>query len=66
MNVLDVPEKPRSFHPDEIRAEYVKLSWEPPEDDGGTPISGYQVRMLDLEAGGEWIAVADVRRRLGI
>ena len=61
MNVLDVPEKPRLLQPDEIRAEYVKLSWSPPEDDGGTPITGYVVRMLDLEAGGEWITTNDVR-----
>ena len=49
VNVLDVPDKPRFFKPDEIRAEYVKLSWTKPEDDGGTPITGYLVKMVDLE-----------------
>lgn len=58
VNVLDVPQKPRSLHPDEIRAEHVKLSWQPPEDDGGTPITKYQVRMIDLE-GGDWITVEE-------
>jgi hypothetical protein len=62
VNVLDVPEKPRALHPDEVRAEHVKLSWAPPEDNGGSPITGYQVRMMDVESGGEWITVAEVRR----
>ena len=44
VNVLDVPTKPRQLVPDEIRAEHVKLSWMPPEDDGGTPIQSYLVR----------------------
>jgi titin len=42
--VLDVPGKPRQLTPDEVRAEHVKLSWLPPEDDGGTPITSYLVR----------------------
>ena len=43
VNVLDVPEKPKNLNADEVRAEHIKLSWEPPEDDGGSPITGYQV-----------------------
>ena len=58
VNVLDVPEKPRSLSPDEVRAEHVKISWAPPDDDGGTPITGYVVRVLDLE-GGDWLQVAE-------
>ena len=38
VNVLDVPLAPRMLMPDEVRAEHVKLSWQPPLDDGGTPI----------------------------
>merc|ERR1719209_1571294 len=37
--------------PDEIRAEHVKLSWMPPEDDGGTPITSYLVRDMDIDSG---------------
>ena len=59
VNVLDVPEKPRAFTLDEIRAEHVKISWAPPEDDGGTPITGYIVRAMDIEYG-EWLTVAEV------
>ena len=28
------------------RAEHVTLAWAPPEDDGGSPITGYQVRIM--------------------
>merc|ERR1711962_1531751 len=54
VNVLDVPLKPRSLVPDEVRAEHVKLSWQPPADDGGTPITSYLVRYMDIDTG-EWV-----------
>ena len=54
VNVLDVPSKPRHMHVDEVRAEHVKLSWAPPEDDGGTPITSYLVRYMDIDSG-EWV-----------
>ena len=54
VNVLDVPLKPRNLMPDEIRAEHVKLSWLPPEDDGGTPITSYLIRYMDIDSG-EWV-----------
>jgi len=41
--------------PDEVRAEHVKLSWQPPEDDGGTPITNYLVRYMDIDTG-EWVS----------
>ena len=53
VNVLDVPLKPRNLNPEEVRAEHVKLSWDPPQDDGGTPITGYLVRYMDIDSG-EW------------
>merc|ERR1711963_35803 len=54
VNVLDVPLKPRNLVPDEVRAEHVKLSWDPPLDDGGTPITSYLVRYMDIDSG-EWV-----------
>merc|ERR1711963_596319 len=54
VNVLDVPLKPRNLVPDEVRAEHVKLSWDPPADDGGTPITNYLVRYMDIDTG-EWV-----------
>ena len=62
------PTKPKTFPnvvftrlvlEDEVRAEHVKLSWEAPEDDGGTPIIKYIVRLLDLDYN-EWINVCEV------
>lgn len=57
--MLDVPLKPRNLNPDEIRAEHVKLSWDPPADDGGTPITGYLVRYMDIDSG-EWATACTV------
>uniref|UniRef100_A0A0K2U6Y3 Uncharacterized protein n=1 Tax=Lepeophtheirus salmonis TaxID=72036 RepID=A0A0K2U6Y3_LEPSM len=59
VNVLDVPLAPRSLQPDEVRAEHVKLSWQPPLDDGGTPITGYIVRYMDIDSG-EWVTACTV------
>lgn len=59
VNVLDVPSKPRFFSLDEVRADHVKMSWASPEDDGGTPVTGYVIRLVDLEVG-EWLTVAEV------
>lgn len=59
VNVLDVPLKPRNLNPDEVRAEHVKLSWDPPLDDGGTPITGYLVRYMDIDSG-EWATACNV------
>ena len=42
------------MHVDEVRAEHVKLSWAPPEDDGGTPITSYLVRYMDIDSV-EWV-----------
>jgi hypothetical protein len=42
----------------QVRSEHCKLSWEVPEDDGGCPIQGYLVHMLDLEVN-EWVLVAE-------
>ena len=53
-----VSHRPRNLALDEVRAEHVKLSWSVPEDDGGTPITKYVVRVLDLE-GGDWITMAE-------
>ena len=60
--MLDVPTKPRNLMPDEVRAEHVKLSWQPPEDDGGTPITNYLVRYMDIDTG-EWVSACTVSRR---
>ena len=58
--MLDVPTPPRMFKPDEVRAEHCKLSWEPPQDDGGTPVTKYLIKMMDLDQN-EWITASEVR-----
>jgi len=59
VNVLDVPTQPRNFRPEEVRQEHCKLSWEPPQDDGGTPILKYLIKMMDLDQN-EWIPTNEV------
>ncbi|XP_023324296.1 twitchin isoform X2 [Eurytemora carolleeae] len=59
VNVLDVPSRPRAFQPDEVRAEHVKLSWEAPEDDGGTPVLRYLVKIMDLDYN-QWLNACEV------
>ena len=55
-----MPLKPRNLVPEEVRAEHVKLSWDPPLDDGGTPITNYLVRYMDIDSG-EWVTACTVR-----
>ncbi len=43
----------------QVRAEHVKLSWMPPMDDGGTPITNYLVRYMDIDTG-EWVSACTV------
>ena len=37
----------------------MKLSWAPPEDDGGTPVLRYLIRLMDLDCS-EWIPACEV------
>ena len=43
-----------------MRAEYCKLAWEDPEDNGGAPIQKYLVSMMDLDVG-EWVLYDEVK-----
>ena len=45
-----------------MRAEYCKLSWEVPEDDGGTPLTHYVVSLMDL-LGGTWVNVLETQEK---
>ena len=40
----------------------MKLSWAPPEDDGGTPVLRYLIRLMDLDCA-EWITACEVWRK---
>lgn len=37
--------------------DFVELSWSPPEVDGGSPITGYQLERLDM-SGRSWLPVS--------
>ena len=42
---------------DDITKSGCRLSWRPPEDDGGKPITGYIVEKMD-KASGRWVPVS--------
>ena len=43
----------------DVFAESCLVSWKTPEDDGGSPISGYVVEAMDLESRGKWKEVGN-------
>ena len=45
-----------------MRSDYCKLSWDAPEDDGGTSITQYTVTMMDLSVN-QWVTAADTKDR---
>ncbi|XP_074598807.1 projectin protein bent isoform X2 [Brevipalpus obovatus] len=55
VNVLDKPGPPEGpLEVKDVHAEGCKLKWNPPKDDGGTPIECYQVEKMDT-ATGKWV-----------
>ncbi|GIY50159.1 twitchin [Caerostris extrusa] len=62
VNILDKPGPPQGpLNIDEVDKDRVKLSWKPPKDDGGSPLTGYIVEKRDKTRGGSWLpAVAFV------
>ncbi|CAJ0936046.1 unnamed protein product, partial [Mesorhabditis belari] len=54
VNVLDVPSDPKGpLRADDITKDSAVISWKEPEDDGGSPITGYIVEKQ--EDGGRWV-----------
>ena len=52
MIVLDAPAAPEGpLEMSDVRADQATLSWKPPADDFGAPVSDYVVEMLDPDAG---------------
>ena len=45
-----------------MRSDYCKLSWDAPEDDGGTSITQYTVTMMDLSVN-QWVTAAETKDR---
>lgn len=58
INVMDVPAPPEGpLAVTDIFKDRCKLSWKPPKDDGGCPISHYVIERQDLSAKGGWTEV---------
>ena len=57
IKVLDKPGKPEGpLKVSDVRAKGCHLSWNKPEDDGGTPIKHYLVEKMDMDTGA-WTTV---------
>lgn len=57
ITVLSAPGKPKGpLKVENITKESCQLKWEKPEDDGGRPITAYQVEKFDKEQG-RWVPV---------
>jgi predicted RNA-binding protein with TRAM domain len=50
----DKPTPPQHVTVNDVCAESCLLSWDAPEDDGGTALTQYVVEMMDLENRGKW------------
>jgi len=56
-----VPGAPASLRLTGVQRDAVTLSWEPPEADGGAPVTGYLVERCDATRGGAgWTTVGHV------
>ncbi|GAU87381.1 hypothetical protein RvY_00244-2 [Ramazzottius varieornatus] len=51
IKVEDVPAPPENLTVDAIHAEGCKLHWNPPKDDGGSPLTGYAVEVQEGKNG---------------
>ncbi len=58
--LIDVPGAPHNPQVESVSDESVALSWQPPEDDGGSYITNYLVEKLDPDTG-KWIKAASSR-----
>lgn len=55
INVLGKPTKPKGpLNVSDVFEDRMTLEWQPPDDDGGTPIDHYDIEKLD-PATGQWV-----------
>uniref|UniRef100_A0A0N5A493 non-specific serine/threonine protein kinase n=1 Tax=Parastrongyloides trichosuri TaxID=131310 RepID=A0A0N5A493_PARTI len=58
---FDVPSAPSTPEVTEVTKNSVGLSWNPPRDDGGSPITGYVVERFEKRGGGDWSPCRNVK-----
>ena len=52
--VLDVPGAPSKPIPENVDATTISITWNPPESDGGSPVTGYIIERCDVSRG-RWV-----------
>ena len=57
VEVVDKPTAPVGpLEVSDLKKDSAKLKWKPPEDDGGSPVTGYVVQKKPV-SGGDWVSV---------
>lgn len=63
VTILSAPAKPKGpLKAENVTKNGCKLKWDKPEDDGGSPVTAYQVEKLD-KASGRWVPVGRTNGR---
>ena len=47
--MLDEPQPPKNLEVTEVWTDYICLSWQPPEDDGGQELLGYIIEKREFD-----------------
>lgn len=58
--LTDVPGVPKDVQVDTVLEDFVKLSWQAPEDNGGSYITNYVIERLDPDTG-KWLRTSTSR-----
>ncbi|CDW52538.1 protein unc g; protein unc f; protein unc d; prot ein unc b; protein unc a [Trichuris trichiura] len=51
---FEVPSAPTAPEVVDYDTDFVNLKWNPPKDDGGSPITGYVIEKHEKKGGGDW------------
>ena len=54
--LLDLPNKPSKPKAENINKTTVKIKWTPPNNDGGSPVTGYVIEKCDVSQR-QWVRV---------